>query len=252
LDQAWLDDPTLLRNAEGKIIVNEQRAPDWPLPDEAHERKVVWHGTDQELEKKLAAANAGGLQINDARMEYSPLYNNSNGVTSTLMKAAGITPTLPKGKSGEAVDAPDFGENLYQDVGPGSHRSGYWFNGEQWYDGDDRKIQPPQAGAKTVPLEPESKSHSGSGSLRISAHENKAPQQHGGAGFATGDVELDRMAVALFAGDDAALDHVTARIAQSPEVGAAVQQEREQNPVQAQSAVPAQWQQPTLAQGMDA
>ncbi|MBK0013378.1 hypothetical protein [Stenotrophomonas sp. S41] len=258
LDQARLDDPALQRNAEGKVMVGEQRSPDWPLPGETHERQVVWQGSDQELEKKLAAAKAAGQQINDAQMEYSPLYNNSNGVTSTLMKAADITPSLPKDKDGKTVDAPDFGENLHQDVGLGSHRSGYWFDGKQWYDGDDRRIQPPRDGEKTVPLDPDAKSHSGSGPLRISANDGEAPRQGGNAGFSTGDAELDRMASALYAGDDAAFNRAAANIAQSPEVAALAQQDQaahEQAQVQAQNADAAQRQQPAQqphARSMDA
>ncbi|WAT14523.1 hypothetical protein [Xanthomonas fragariae] len=129
-DQADPNDPSLVRDPEGQIVVRKKVAADWPLPGEKHERAVVWKGTDQELEKKLHSALTAGQQIDDAKLEYSPLYNNSNGVTGLLLKAADIKPSLPLDKNGQQVDAPNFGENLYQDVGLASNRSGYSFDGK--------------------------------------------------------------------------------------------------------------------------
>jgi hypothetical protein len=160
--QADPNDPALFKDAKGNVVVQQETAPDWPLPGETHERVVAWRGTDQELEQKLAAALKAGHQINDAKLEYSPLYNNSNGVTSTLMKAADVRPILPNGKDGQAVTAPNFGENLHQDVGAVSTRSGYWFDGRQWYDAEDRKVQPPHSEQPVVPLDPSQKGKSGS------------------------------------------------------------------------------------------
>lgn len=120
---------------------------------------VVWQGTDRELEKKLNSVLTSGQQINDAKLEYSPLYNNSNGVASTLLKSADVAPSLPLNKDGKRVDAPNFGENLYQDVGLASNRSGYWFDGKQWYGSDDRKIKPPQFGEPTILLDPNDKTN---------------------------------------------------------------------------------------------
>lgn len=93
------------------------------------------------------------------------MHNNSNGVASTLLKAADIAPSLPLGKDGKEVDAPDFGENLYQDIGLASNRSGYWFDGKQWYDSDDRRIEPPHSGEPTIPLDPGQEKRQGSGSF---------------------------------------------------------------------------------------
>ncbi len=223
VDQAKPDDPALFRDAQGNVVVQREVAPDWPLHGEKHEHLVVWQGTDQELERKLHSALAAGKQINDAKLEYSPLYNNSNGVASTLLKAADVTPSLPLGKDGKKVDAPDFGENLYQDVGLASSRSGYWFDGKQWYDADDRKIKPPQSGEPTVPLDPNDKKKSQSGSLHSSLDHPQREGQHERQAFATGDHDLDRLAAALFADDDAEISRVCGQIEQSPHVQAHAQ-----------------------------
>ncbi len=223
VDQAKPDDPALFRDAQGNVVVQQEVAPDWPLPGEKHERLVVWRGTDQELERKLHSALAAGKQINDAKLEYSPLYNNSNGVASTLLKAADVAPSLPLGKDGKKVDAPDFGENLYQDVGLASSRSGYRFDGKQWYDGDDRKIKPPQSGEPTVPLDPNDEKKSRSGSLHSSLDNTPQEGQHGRQAFGTGDHDLDRLAASLLANDDAEVSRVSAQIEQSPQVQAYAQ-----------------------------
>ncbi len=159
------DDTSIIRDKHGKPVVQMQQAPDWPLPGEHHERLAVWKGSDADLEKKLGAALRTGQQINDARLEYSPLYNNSNGVASTLLQAAGVKPALPNGADGKPVDAPNFGEDLHQNVGPLGHKSGYWLDhGRQWRDGDDRRIEPPKSGQPVVPLDPrEPKKGSGPG-----------------------------------------------------------------------------------------
>ncbi|WP_237561520.1 hypothetical protein [Frateuria defendens] len=218
VEQANPNDPALARDPQGQIVVQEKVAYDWPLPSEKHERVVVWQGTDQELEKKLNSALTAGQQINDAKLEYSPLYNNSNGVASTLLKSADVAPSLPLGKDGEKVDAPNFGENLYQDVGLASNRSGYWFDGKQWYDSDDRKIKPPQSGEPTVPLDPNDKNKSRSGSFDSSFNDTQEERQQERQAFGTGDPDLDRLAAALFANDEAAISRVSAQIEQSPQV----------------------------------
>ncbi|MFC3278630.1 hypothetical protein ACFOHQ_16200 [Xanthomonas fragariae] len=84
-------------------------------------------------------------------------------MTGLLLKAAHINPSLPLDKDGKQVDAPDFGENLYQDVGLASNRSGYSFDGKQWRDDDDRKIKPPHSGKPVVPIDPNEKGISRSG-----------------------------------------------------------------------------------------
>lgn len=163
VDQANPNDPSLQRDEQGNLKVGLEVAPDWPLPGERHERVTVWQGTDQELQKKPNSALAAGQQINNAKLEYSPLYNNSNGVTSTLLIAADVAPSLPLGKDGEKVDAPNFGESLYQDVGQASKRSGYWSDSKQWHDSGDRKIKPPRSGESTILLDPNKKNGSRSG-----------------------------------------------------------------------------------------
>ena len=151
-DQMDRNDPNLVRDDAGQVLVNERPASvDWPGDKEHHERTTLWKGSEAELQTKLDAATKAGQQINDAQLEYSPLRNNSNGVTSNLLKAADVAPKLPKDKDGHAVTAPNFGEDLYQDVGFASHRSGYRFDGKQWYDDNGQKIEPPKAGQPTVP-----------------------------------------------------------------------------------------------------
>lgn len=149
------NDPRLIRDARGQPIREMMVAPDWPQPGERHERTVAWSGTDAELERKLQAALRAGDQINAAKLEYSPLYNNSNGVASTLLTAAGVTPVLPRDADGQPVKAPNFGETLYQDVGAASVRSGYSFDGRQWRDADGREIKPPVSGQPVQPLHPD-------------------------------------------------------------------------------------------------
>lgn len=168
-EQADPNDPSLTRNAQGDLIRQTIVAPDWQGPGEKHERTVAWTGTDQELATKLEAAVQAGRQINDAKLEYSPLYNNSNGVVGNLMKAVGVKPVLPKDTEGEPVKAPDFGEDLYQDVGLASNRSGYRFNGTQWYDEDDRKIAPPKSGQPVVPQDPGEPKRGSSDGFKLSA-----------------------------------------------------------------------------------
>lgn len=170
--QADLDDPALIRDTQGQPVRDMVYAPDWPGPGEQHERLTVWTGSDSELEGKLDTALKAGQQINDAKLEYSPLSNNSNGVTSNLLKAADVAPALPKDKEGEDVRAPNFGEDLYKDVGLASFRSGYRFDGKQWYDERDQKIQPPKSGEAVVPMGP-GEPHQGS-------FHSSSSQQHAG------------------------------------------------------------------------
>lgn len=158
-------DPSFIRDDKGKPIIQPIAAPDWQMPGEHHERKVVWAGTDAELQQKLEAAGKAGQQINDAKLEYSPLNNNSNGVTSNLLKAADVAPSLPLGKDNEPVKAPNFGETLYQNVGIASHRSGYSFDGKHWRDDDGKNIQPPISGQKVVPIQPPPDQKGAPGSL---------------------------------------------------------------------------------------
>lgn len=148
-------DPRLIRDAQGHPVRDTVVAPDWPQPGERHERAVIWSGTDAELERKLGAALRAGEQINAAKLEYSPLYNNSNGVASTVLTAAGVAPTLPRDADGQPVKAPNFGERLHQDVGAASSRSGYSFDGRRWRDDDGREIKPPVSGQPVQPLHPE-------------------------------------------------------------------------------------------------
>ncbi|MFK3648663.1 XVIPCD domain-containing protein [Lysobacter enzymogenes] len=155
-------DPSLARDAQGRPVRQTIVAPDWPQPGEQHERRTVWIGSDAELAVKLDAALRAGDQINNAQLEYSPLYNNSNGVTSNLLRAAAVTPRLPNGADGKPVGAPNFGEDLYQDVGTLSHRSGYRFNGTQWTGEDGRRIQPPHSGQPVVPMNPNERPPRGS------------------------------------------------------------------------------------------
>lgn len=218
LDQASPNDPALFRDEKGNVVVQQEVAPDWPLPGEKHERVVVWQGTDHELETKLSSALTAGQQINDAKLEYSPLRNNSNGVASTLLKAADVAPSLPLGTDAREVDAPNFGENLYQDIGLASNRSGYWFDGKHWYDRDDRKIIPPQSGEPPVPLDPNDERNSRSGSFDSSFNRTLEERQQERQAFGTGDPDLDRLAAALFASDEVAISRLSEQIAQSIQV----------------------------------
>ncbi len=216
--QADPDDPSLIRNADGTPIERQEVAPDWPLAGENHERVVVWKGTDQELESKLRSAIAAGQQINDAKLEYSPLYNNSNGVTGLLLKASDVRPMLPSGSDGKKVDAPIFGESLFQDAGLASSRSGYSFDGKQWWDGEGRKIKPPTSGEPNVLLDPAERDEVRSGSFDSSynAQLDEAKQ----TAFATGDPDLDRLAAALLADDDTVISRENEKIEQSQQVQA--------------------------------
>ncbi|MCS3746913.1 hypothetical protein FHY18_002509 [Xanthomonas arboricola] len=83
LNQLDPSEPALARDAKGNIVKATVTAPDWPAPGERHERIVAWSGSDQELSTKLESALKAGDQVNHAQLEYSPLYNNSNGVVST-------------------------------------------------------------------------------------------------------------------------------------------------------------------------
>jgi hypothetical protein len=86
-----------------------------------------------------------------------------------LLKASGVQPVLPKNAQGETVNAPDFGEDLYQDVGAASVRSGYRFDGKQWFDADDRRIVPPTSGQPLVPQDPAAPSRGSSDGFKLSA-----------------------------------------------------------------------------------
>ncbi|MCF5935806.1 XVIPCD domain-containing protein [Xanthomonas perforans] len=169
LNQLDPSEPALARDAKGNIVKATVTAPDWPAPGERHERIVAWSGSDQELSTKLESALKAGDQINHAQLEYSPLHNNSNGVVSNLLKASGVQPVLPKNAQGETVNAPDFGEDLYQDVGAASVRSGYRFDGKQWFDADDRRIAPPTSGQPLIPQDPAAPSRGSSDGFKLSA-----------------------------------------------------------------------------------
>lgn len=169
LDQVEPQDRSLLRDANGQLVVQQQVAPDWQWPGQFHERVVAWRGTDEQLDVKLRAALDAGRQINQAQLEYSPLGNNSNGVVSALMTAAIVPHVLPRDREGHAVNAPNFGEPLYQDVGAGTYRSGYSFDGRVWRDDEDRQIKPPRHGQAVEPTGPVDQTPSRSGSLDLSA-----------------------------------------------------------------------------------
>ncbi|MEA9555498.1 XVIPCD domain-containing protein [Xanthomonas nasturtii] len=169
LNQLDPSDPGIARDVRGDVVKETIAAPDWPAPGERHERIVAWSGSDQELAAKLESAVKAGEQINHAQLEYSPLHNNSNGVVSNLLKASGVQPVLPKNAQGETVNAPDFGEDLYQDVGAASVRSGYRFDGKQWFDADDRRIAPPTSGQPLVPQDPAAPSRGSSDGFKLSA-----------------------------------------------------------------------------------
>ncbi|CAD0305952.1 XVIPCD domain-containing protein [Xanthomonas hortorum] len=169
LNQLDPSDPGIARDVRGDVVKETITAPDWPAPGERHERIVAWSGSDQELAAKLESAVKAAEQINHAQLEYSPLYNNSNGVASNLLKASGVQPVLPKNAQGETVNAPDFGEDLYQDVGAASVRSGYRFDGKQWFDVDDRRIAPPTSGQPLVPQDPAAPSRGSSEGFKLSA-----------------------------------------------------------------------------------
>ncbi|CAD0298399.1 XVIPCD domain-containing protein [Xanthomonas hortorum pv. vitians] len=169
LNQLDPSDPGIARDVRGDVVKETITAPDWPAPGERHERIVAWSGSDQELAAKLESAVKAAEQINHAQLEYSPLYNNSNGVASNLLKASGVQPVLPKNAQGETVNAPDFGEDLYQDVGAASVRSGYRFDGKQWFDADDRRIAPPTSGQPLVPQDPAAPSRGSSEGFKLSA-----------------------------------------------------------------------------------
>lgn len=171
LNQLDPSDPGVARDTGGDVVRQTVTAPDWPAPGEHHERIVAWSGSDQELSAKLETAMKAGNQINLAQLEYSPLHNNSNGVVSNLLKASGVQPVLPKNAQGDTVNAPDFGEDLYQDVGAASVRSGYRFDGKQWFDAGDRKIAPPTDGQPLVPQEPAAPSRGLSDGFKLSAHD---------------------------------------------------------------------------------
>lgn len=202
-------DPRLIRDARGRPIQDTIVAPDWPQPGERHERAVVWSGTDAELERKLEAALRAGDQINAAKLEYSPLYNNSNGVASTLLTAAGVTPVLPRDVTGKPVKAPNFGETLYKNVGAASVRSGYSFDGRQWRDADGREIKPPVSGQPVQPLYPHAPAPRRGSSGSLSFNDIADPALHGqiergvrGLDAMLGrtpDANSERMAMRLYA-----------------------------------------------------
>jgi hypothetical protein len=180
-DRADINDPSLVRDANGQPITQEHVSPDWPGPNEHHERLTVWNGSDAELDEKLHAALEAAQQINNAKLEYSPLNNNSNGVTSNLLKTVDIKPDLPTDKNGEKVRAPDFGEDLYKDVGLASHRSGNRFDGKQWCNDDGQKIKPPQGDGPTVPIEAGNKPSKGSFDSGSTPEHHDAANRHAGS-----------------------------------------------------------------------
>lgn len=136
-------DPSLKKDARGQPYLTVERGIDWPLPGEHHERRELWTGTDAELQVKLQAARQAGRQITDAGLEYSPLSNNCNNVSTALLKAIDVTPKLPVTEDGTAVSAPAFGEPLHQNIGPGGWRSGYRFDGKTWSSEEGQPIRPP-------------------------------------------------------------------------------------------------------------
>ena len=75
---------------------------------------------------------------------------------------------LPEDRAGHTVDAPNFGERLYQDVGIGTYRSGYSSDGKTWRDGDERPINQPRPGEPLVPIAPLEQGKPKSGSLDLS------------------------------------------------------------------------------------
>jgi len=157
-------DATLKRDPHGNPIVRQERGIDWPLPGEYHERRVLWTGADAELQAKLLMAREAGKQITNAGLEYSPLSNNCNNVSTALLTAIGVTPALPTQTAGTTVSAPAFDEPLYQSIGPGGWRSGYQFDGRSWKDDDGRVIPPPVKGEATQPLGPQAPAPSRPGS----------------------------------------------------------------------------------------
>lgn len=62
-----------------------------------------------------------------------------------------IQPRLPLDNDGTPLDAPDFGQPLYQNVGVASHLSGYSLHGMVWRDEKNEKIAPPKPGESTTP-----------------------------------------------------------------------------------------------------
>jgi len=166
-------DPAIER-VDGKLVVIQAKGIDWPAPGEHHERRVLWTGTDAELQAKLHAAREAGKQITNAGLEYSPLSNNCNNVSTTLLTAIGIKPELPTQTDGTPVSAPAFGEPLHQSIGPGGWRSGYQFDGRGWKGEDGRAIPPPVKGEATEPLDRQTPAPSRPGS---SSAQSDAPSR---------------------------------------------------------------------------
>ena len=211
-------DRKLEKDHRGNIIVRQWLSPDWPLPGEHHERVVVWTGTDQELDKKLSVVLTAKDQINSAQLEYSSLRNNCNNVTSTLLKSVDVKPSLPLGTDGNPVTAPGFGDDLYQNIGPASYRNGYRFDGRQWYNNDNQPIKPPRANEPVAPLKPGEKTNSSPDIFDSSDAGHKGARQ----ASSTGNPQLDRLAAALLADDNAAISRMAGEIAQFPEMKAFV------------------------------
>jgi len=210
------DDPRLQRDATGEVVFELKRSPDWPRVGELHHHEVLWRGSDVELQAKLGAALSAGRQINQAALEYSPLFNNSNGVAGVLMHAAGVEPKLPRKPDGTYVDAPDFGERLYQHVGAASSRSGYSFDGRQWRDENEVLIVVPDAYDGATPVQ--------HGEHAREAADDAMDGPSSGAGTtsaagpradaaSTGDVHLDALLAGLESGDDGTVSEALQQVA---------------------------------------
>lgn len=116
------------------------------------EKRILWTGTNEELHTKLDQAIITAIQINTAQFEYSPLHNNCNNFTNTILNSINITPRLPFQHGNRTVSAPGFNEPLYQNIGIACQRSGYSFDGNTWIDKDGHTpVYPPEYGKPYKP-----------------------------------------------------------------------------------------------------
>lgn len=124
---------------------------DWDMLH-SDERRILWTGTNEKLYQKMKLAITTANQINTADFEYSPLLNNGNNVTSTILTSISIQPCLPFTTTGQAISAPAFNTPLYQNIGLGKHKMGYSFDGKYWIDSDGiTPICPPTIGEPFIP-----------------------------------------------------------------------------------------------------